>query len=230
MRFGTLASFYLVDDRQYRDPQACTRGGKSGSSTVNPAPCAEWQDPKRSLLGADQERWLDDAFAHGSRGWNVVGLQSLFGARELGSGRAPIVLERRLGRLSGRARPHDRLDAQAPARQSRAAGRRRAPELGGPREGRLRRSEEPFDRRGILRHQHHGAVRRRRPNQRVQLAKNPHFVFADAERRGYGVVEFTPKRLTTSLRVVDDVTRRDTRIETLAKFSVEAGRSVIVAE
>ena len=57
------------------------------------------------------------------------------------------------------------------------------------------------------------------------LAKNPHFVFANGERRGYGVVEFTPERLTTSLRVVDDVTRRDTTIETLAKFSVK-GSSV----
>ena len=60
------------------------------------------------------------------------------------------------------------------------------------------------------------------------LAKNPHFIFADAERRGYGVVEFTPKQLTTSLRVVGDVTQRDSTIETLAKFSVEAGRSAIV--
>ena len=63
-----------------------------------------------------------------------------------------------------------------------------------------------------------------------QLARNPHFVFADAERRGYGIVELTPKRLTTSLRVVSDVTLRDATIETLAKFSVEAGRSAIVAE
>jgi alkaline phosphatase D len=57
-----------------------------------------------------------------------------------------------------------------------------------------------------------------------RLAENPHFVFADTERRGYGVVEFTPQRLTTALRVVDDVTRRDTRVETLAAFTVEAGR------
>jgi alkaline phosphatase D len=31
--------------------------------------------------------------------------------------------------------------------------------------------------------------------------------------------------LTTTLRVVDDVTKPDTRIETLATFAVEAGRS-----
>ena len=42
------------------------------------------------------------------------------------------------------------------------------------------------------------------------------------ERRGYGVAEFTPKRLTTSLRAVNDVTRRETTIETLAQFSVSA--------
>jgi alkaline phosphatase D len=56
------------------------------------------------------------------------------------------------------------------------------------------------------------------------LAENPHFVFADTQRKGYGVAEFTPERVTTTLRVVDDVTQRDTRIETLARFVAEAGR------
>jgi alkaline phosphatase D len=56
------------------------------------------------------------------------------------------------------------------------------------------------------------------------LAGNPHFVFADSQRRGYGVCEFTPKRLATTLRVVDDVTRPDAAIETLASFEVRRGR------
>ena len=58
---------------------------------------------------------------------------------------------------------------------------------------------------------------------RGTLAENPHFVWAD-QRKGYGVVELTPTRLATTLRVVDDVTRRDTRVETAASFVVEAGR------
>ena len=45
--------------------------------------------------------------------------------------------------------------------------------------------------------------------------------------KGYGLVDFTPTQLTTTLRVVDDVTRRDTRIETLARFVVSAGQPVI---
>ena len=60
-----------------------------------------------------------------------------------------------------------------------------------------------------------------------QLGENPHFVFADRERRGYGVVEFTPKQLTTILRVVDDVTRADSGVSTLAEFVVQAGRAQV---
>ena len=60
-----------------------------------------------------------------------------------------------------------------------------------------------------------------------RLTDNPHFVFADAEKKGYGVVEFTPGQLTTTLRVVDDVTRADAKVETLASFTVQAGRSQV---
>ena len=59
------------------------------------------------------------------------------------------------------------------------------------------------------------------------MAENPHFVFADAERKGYGVVEISPKQLKTTLRVVSDVTRKDASIETLAEFSVSSGRAVV---
>jgi alkaline phosphatase D len=227
--FGTLASFHLVDDRQYRDPQACTRDGRAGSSTVNPASCAEWQDPKRTLLGAAQEAWLDDTFAHGRKGWNVLGLQTLFGQRDFRSGpvhsfwndgwdgypaaRARMTASMRKHVL---ANPvllggdvhqnwvgHVKADYANPA----------SPSIG-----------VEFCGTSITARSDDGG------KVSEQLAQNPHFVFADAERRGYGIVDLTPRRLTTSLRVVDDVTRRDTKIETLAKFSVEAGRSVIVVE
>jgi alkaline phosphatase D len=60
-----------------------------------------------------------------------------------------------------------------------------------------------------------------------RLAQNPHFVFAEGERKGYGMCEFTPKRLTTTLRVVEDVQRADSGIQTLARFTVEAGHARI---
>ncbi len=55
------------------------------------------------------------------------------------------------------------------------------------------------------------------------MAEILHFVVADTQRKGYGVVKFTPRQLTTTLRVVDDVMLKDTRIETLAIFTVQNG-------
>ena len=56
--WGRLARIHLLDDRQYRDPQACPRPGRGGSNTVALADCSALADPRRTLLGAAQERWL----------------------------------------------------------------------------------------------------------------------------------------------------------------------------
>jgi alkaline phosphatase D len=228
VRFGTLASFYLVDDRQYRTPQVCTRDGKAGSSNVDPVQCADWTDPKRTLLGADQERWLDDAFARGSPGWNVLGQQTLFGARDFRPG-------------PGQSFWNDGWDGYPAARTRMIASMRRNklanPVLFG---GDVHqnwvghvKTDYADPKSPAIGVEFCGtsiSARSDGAQVKAQLAKNPHFIYADGERRGYGIAEFTPKRLTTSLRVVNDVTVRDTTIATLAKFSVEAGRSAIVAE
>ena len=52
-------------------------------------------------------------------------------------------------------------------------------------------------------------------------------MYAECERKGYGVLEFTPRQLSTTLRVLDDVTRPDAKIETLARFAVQSGRPLI---
>ena len=60
-----------------------------------------------------------------------------------------------------------------------------------------------------------------------RLAQNPHFVFSQARSKGYGVVEFGPTQLCTTLRVLDDVSRQDSGIQTLARFVVRRGESVV---
>ena len=225
-RFGTLATFHIVDDRQYRDPQACTRGGKPGSSTVDPATCAQWEDPGRTLLGAPQERWLDHAFAHATKGWNVVAMQTLFGARNLKSG-------------PGQSFWNDGWDGY-PAARARLIASMRSNDLANPVVlggdvhqnwvGHVKADYANPASPAIGVEFCGTSISARSDNGgRIAdwLAKNPHFVFADAEHRGYGVVEFTPQRLTTSLRAVNDVTRRETTIETLAQFSVAAGRPAL---
>ena len=55
-------------------------------------------------------------------------------------------------------------------------------------------------------------------------ASNPHILLANSERRGYVVFDVEPAQVRARLRVVDDVRDRGTGVETLATFTVAAGR------
>lgn len=232
---GQLASFYMLDPRQYRDRQACSRDGKLGASMVNPAKCTDWLDPRRTMLGAQQESWLSVELASAKqRGstWNVLAQSTLFGLRDNTPG-------------DGQSFFNDGWDGYAPARKrltdalqkntvqnavmlggdvhenwvgylkadyAQTAAAQAAPAIG-----------VEFCGTSITSTAGSSAVEKT-PE---RLVENPHFVFADAKFRGYGVVEFTPKQLTTSLRVVDNVRAKTTTPITLAQFVVPAGRALI---
>ncbi len=226
VQYGRLASFYLLDARQYKDPQVCTRDGRKGSSTVNPATCADWKNPSRSMLGAQQERWLDAELAQAGPQWNVLGQQSLLGQRDFRPGPGQVLWNDGWdGYSAARTRLTDSL------RKHQVAN---AVALGGDvHENWVGHIKADYAQVGspALGVEFCGTSINSRSggNDKTaeRVAENPHFVFADAERKGYGVVEFTPQRLTTTLRVVDDVRQPSAAIETLASFSVAAGQAVI---
>ncbi|MBA3058563.1 MAG: alkaline phosphatase D family protein [Gammaproteobacteria bacterium] len=229
LRYGQLASLYLLDGRQYKDPQACTAGGGVGSAMVKPAECPQWHDPSRSLLGLQQERWLYDEFskrpAHES-GWNVLGQPTLFGQRDLKVGPGQTLWNDGWdGYPAARARLTDALSQHAVANPVILGGDVHENWVGHV------KADYPDPGSASVGVEFCGTSISSRSGGNAKtaqrLAENPHFVFADALRKGYGVAEFTPKQLTTSLRVVDDVTRQDTQIETLARFVVQAGRPVL---
>jgi alkaline phosphatase D len=62
--FGSLASFFLLDTRQYRTDQPC--GGGEG------ARCPAALDPRGTMLGSAQERWLLDGLAGSRARWNII--------------------------------------------------------------------------------------------------------------------------------------------------------------
>jgi alkaline phosphatase D len=63
-RYGSLASFFILDTRQYRTDQSCGDGNKT--------PCEGARDPYATLLGARQERWLFDGLAAAGAAWHVI--------------------------------------------------------------------------------------------------------------------------------------------------------------
>ena len=226
---GRLASLHLLDGRQYRDPPVCTRDGAPGSSTVNPATCASWTDTRRSLLGEAQERWLAQSLAHrdtAERTWTVLGQHTVFGQRDFKPGPGEVLF-------------NDGWDGYGAARRrlTDALRQHRAPNpvlLGGDVHANwVGHVKADYARAGSdtvgVEFCGTSITSRGGGNDKLpeRLAENPHFVFADAREHGYGVAEFTPAQLRTSLRVVDDVTQPDTRISTLAVFAVHPGRAVI---
>ncbi|MGH8707120.1 MAG: alkaline phosphatase D family protein, partial [Burkholderiales bacterium] len=74
--WGQLGRFYLLDGRQYRAWQSCPRRGRGGSNTVDVEKCEHMFNPKRSLLGPAQERWLEGALAESGARWNFLAQQT----------------------------------------------------------------------------------------------------------------------------------------------------------
>jgi alkaline phosphatase D len=68
--FGDLANVLLLDDRQYRSPQACPKPGRRVSNRVSG--CTELAAPDRSKLGARQEAWLAARLADSKARWNLL--------------------------------------------------------------------------------------------------------------------------------------------------------------
>jgi alkaline phosphatase D len=223
--WGRLARILALDDRQYRDPQACPKPGAGGSNTVSLKDCPTLADPRRSLLGSTQERWLAQAWAD-DRPWNLLAQQTLMArfawsdpaGPDGGSywtdgwdGYAParerllaIVAERRLGGvvvLGGDVHAHYVADLKADF------GNPRAPVIATEFCG------SSISSPGL-------------DQARVDAARgfNPHIRYARSDQRGYVGFTLDAKQLDARLMAVADARDAASPVEVAARFSVEAGR------
>lgn len=223
--WGQRASLYLLDTRQYKDAQVCTKDGRPGSGMVTPERCPPWQDSQRSMLGATQEQWLDAQLSQAKARagiWNILCQSTLLGQRDFATEGGPRLW-------------NDGWDGYAAARRrlTSALQQHQVPNpvvLGGDVHENwvghvLADYRDPVSAAvgvefcGTSITSHAGKTDR----SAEQLARNPHFIFADAQHRGYGLATFDAKVLDVQLRGLDDVTRRDSAIATLASFRVAAG-------
>ena len=80
--WGSLATFHMLDTRQYRSDQACGDGYDD---------CKDAADPDRSLPGLLQEDWLVNGFRESTARWDLLGQQVFFGRRDRDPGAADTV-------------------------------------------------------------------------------------------------------------------------------------------
>jgi alkaline phosphatase D len=221
--WGTLARIHALDDRQYRDLQACPQPGRNGSNVVAVKNCPSLLDPKRTLLGERQERWLAEGWDL-QRRWNLVAQQTL------------------MARFSSKDPATegtywtDGWDGYAPAR-NRLLGTvrdKRVPNvvvLGGDVHSHyVADLKADFDDPAspVVASEFCGTsiTSQSMAQSRIDAARpfNPHIHYARSDQRGYVRFALGEQRMEATLRVVDDATDPNSGIRTAAKFTVEAGR------
>ena len=225
-RYGKLANICMLDDRQYRDPDVCTPSG-NGSSIFDPKTCPELENSSRTILGGAQEKWLASKLKEANKNiWNVIGQPTLYAQRYFPSGDKLLIWNDGWDGFPAARRRLDQALIENKVKNLVIFG-------GDVHEnwvGYLKTDYNKPD-SAVLGVEFCGtsitSIGNGSKYLDARLAKNPHFVFAEATKKGYGVAEFTPNALTVNLRVVSDAQQEDTTIETLAKFVVRSGSNKI---
>ena len=226
--WGSLVRIHRVDDRQYRDLQVCPKPGHGGSNTVKLADCPELLDPKRSLLGAEQERWLADGWDL-ARPWNLLMQQSL------------------MSRFSwtdpaqGATYWTDAWDGYAPSRTRLlgAVAEKKVPGLvvvgGDVHSNYVADLKVDYDdpKSAVIASEFCGtsitSLSMAQSRVDAALPFNPHVHYGRSDQRGYVRFEMTRKELRASLEVVDRPADPASGITTAARFVVDQARPGPVA-
>jgi alkaline phosphatase D len=222
--FGQLARFYVLDDRQYRSHQVCARPGRGGSTVVNDADCPQRLSPEQTLLGVEQERWLNGALDKPSAGWNIIAQQTLMAQRS-----------RDVDGTSGYWT--DGWDGYPKARErllSAVAQRKISNPLvlgGDVHAGIVADLKVNFDdaKSPVIATEFVGtSITSQGPGAKTgeaAIQRNPHLKFYNGIQRGYTAFDVTPAQCTVRMRTVSRVTDPQATISDLAGFVVEGGKA-----
>mgnify|MGYP001764839163 CR=1 FL=1 len=219
--WGALARFWMLDTRQYRDDQACGDGSRV-------VPCGEWGNPARSLLGAQQERWLADGLGASAAHWQVLGQQVMLAPFDDAPG--PEV-RLAMDNWGGYPANRERLLATLAER----AANRTVVLTGDIHSNWVNELKAGFDRpdRPVIGAEFVGTSISSGGDGSDAwstvpggMAGNPHLKWHTA-RRGYMVCDVRPEAWTTEYREVAYVTRPGAPVTTPSRWRVEHGKAGI---
>jgi alkaline phosphatase D len=214
--YGSLASIFMLDTRQFRTDQPCGDG-------VKPI-CDAVRDPRATLLGPTQEKWLVDGLSRSSSRWNFLAQQ---------------IMMARLARIAG-----PDVQVSMDKWDGYEVERARLLKFFGD-----RRPSNPIVLAGDIHNNwvsdlHVNAADVKSPivgtefvgtsvstsgdgsditeAQKAMVAENPWVRFCN-NQRGYVTCDVTKDNLKTDFRVVDFVSRPGAAVKTRASFVVESG-------
>ena len=210
--WGDLATFHMLDTRQYRDNQACGDGLKID--------CAERLDPNRTITGAEQERWLLDGFHRSRARWDVLGQQVFFAQRdrnfteqqafEMDSWDGYRASRDRITAAMGNSRVRNGVVLTGDVHRHWAADIRENPD----------RPESKGVGVELVTTSITSTGDGSESTNARELAENPHIKYFK-NRRGYVRTRFTATELRADFRILPYVTRPGAEAQTAATFHVE---------
>ena len=216
-RYGTLAEVNVLDTRQYRTDQPCG-GGRQAN-------CTDALDPRLTMLGADQERWLFDGLRRSNARWNVLAQQVPMMRFDLSPDENVVLpnMDKWDGAVAARQRLFDVLQQNQVANPIVLAG-----DVHSNWAAELKSNFEDDNSATVgcefvstsITSRGDGADQRTEAPQ--ILAQNPYMKFHN-DQRGYLSMEVTPDLWQTHFRIVDYVSRPGAPLRTRASFVVEGG-------
>lgn len=218
--FGGLADMMLLDDRQYRSHRVCIPpGARDGWAN-----CADRFSEDRSLLGWQQEAWLDQALQDGRGRWTFVLQQTLMSECDLNIGKGDTYfMDAWDGYAASRGRLLDSISRHKPANPVVLGGDMHAFCAVDVRRD-FRDSSAP-----ILATEFVGTsiTSEGPPAAAVNavLARNPHFHFASGEKRGFLTMDVRTDRCEVGFEAVVDEKDPNSRVTRLASFACESGKA-----
>ena len=215
--FGTLAEFFILDTRQYRSDQP----NNDRKSPLNAAAT----NPRNTLLGETQRKWLFDSMSASKGTWNILAQQVMMALADRSSAKAPANYS--MDQWPGYA--HERAALLKYVRDHKITNpvvltgdihSNWANEL---------RIDDFKQEQAIIATEFvttslssggNGSPTIKGLDE--YLGRNPCTKFHNRER-GYIMCEATPKAYTADYKVIDEVLKPGGKTTSRAKFTVEAG-------
>lgn len=228
--YGRLVQFHILDGRQYRSEQPCIPPNRSHQGHIAPADCADLGDPKRTMLGWEQEAWLEQGFARSKARWNVIA-QDLLVAPLTQRNPATQELGHWTDGWDGYGATRDRVLASI--ERTRVSN---PVFLGGDIHSFWTtdlhaRSGDPESKVVATEFVGTSVTSDGPPFELFNgvLPLNPHVRFFDSRQRGYVSVEVQEQKMLTNFRVISDPRDVNASVSTLKQFVVESGRAGAIA-